>query len=567
VYKKSTNNKMSAKIEELYKSFGILADAGEKAGEHTDAYQTILNANKGTSPEKKLACQFIPRFFKYFPTLAEAAIDAQLDLCEDEETPIRRQAIKSLPDFCVTSTEHIPRITDILTQLLQQEDATELIIVRSGLEKLIAKEPESALGGIFIQISVGDDLVREKAISFLTHATTHGAETLMKDEKVGQALLQEVKKALSDVTAEEFTSFISMLTKVKTVASNPQNLADLIAEQAELEKNFQPSEPESLNRLLTCARQATPFFLKGASSIKYLEYVFSKVLPVLKEITTEGADYKYEVLKLLADLSVYVSDESAKQYIGDIHKLLLEYMPLPSTEVAQQNDEEILKHLNFSYVECLMYTLHKFGRKHGGFFAAEESAELLKDFRQRLTYFGRMTQLYIKQLRNTLQNKAKKELEEKENKIKTMALKTCNNVNVLVKDLLHNPPSYKSNMAVSWKSKESPIIVSDESVEEKRKRAGITPISVDDLTPAKKERPMKTPGSGGAKKSFYSGPSEKKGLKMDDDYVGRSKQQYNNRGGGRNNRNRGRNNSSWNRGRGGRQNYQSAESHDNFLFR
>lgn len=163
-------------VEDLYKNFGILADAGENAGDHVEAYQAILDGIKGSTSEKKLSCQFIPRFFKYFPTLSEAAIDAQLDLCEDEETPIRRQAIKSLPDFCAASTEHIPRITDILTQLLQQEDAAELAIVRSGLEKLIKKEPESALGGIFIQISVGDDVVREKAINFLTHITKSGME-------------------------------------------------------------------------------------------------------------------------------------------------------------------------------------------------------------------------------------------------------------------------------------------------------------------------------------------------------------------------------------------------------
>ena len=107
-----------ASVEELYRNFGILADAGEKAGDHPDAYQAILEAIKGGPSEKKLACQFIPRFFKYFPSLAEHAIDAQLDLCEEEETPIRRQAIKSLPDFCKTAPECIPRITDILTQVI-----------------------------------------------------------------------------------------------------------------------------------------------------------------------------------------------------------------------------------------------------------------------------------------------------------------------------------------------------------------------------------------------------------------------------------------------------------------
>ena len=39
----------------------------------------------------------------------------------------------------------MPRITDILTQLLQQEDPAELAIVRNGLELLIKKDPKGIL--------------------------------------------------------------------------------------------------------------------------------------------------------------------------------------------------------------------------------------------------------------------------------------------------------------------------------------------------------------------------------------------------------------------------------------
>ena len=32
-----------------------------------------------------------------------------------------------------------------------------------------------------------------------------------------------------------------------------------------------------------------------------------------------------------------------------------------------------------------------------------------------------------------------------------VALKITNNINVLIKDLFHNPPSYKSVVSLSWK--------------------------------------------------------------------------------------------------------------------
>lgn len=46
---------------------------------------------KGGPKEKRLAAQFIPKFFSSFPELADAAINAQLDLCEDEDVSVRMQ--------------------------------------------------------------------------------------------------------------------------------------------------------------------------------------------------------------------------------------------------------------------------------------------------------------------------------------------------------------------------------------------------------------------------------------------------------------------------------------------
>jgi len=56
--------------------------------QHEAEYLEILTAVKGSSKEKRLASQFIARFFKHFPTLADQAIEAQLDLCEDEDVAV-----------------------------------------------------------------------------------------------------------------------------------------------------------------------------------------------------------------------------------------------------------------------------------------------------------------------------------------------------------------------------------------------------------------------------------------------------------------------------------------------
>lgn len=58
--------------------------------QHEAEYKEILDAIKGSAKEKRLASQFIGKFFKYFPNLTETAIDAQLDLCEDEDIQVSK---------------------------------------------------------------------------------------------------------------------------------------------------------------------------------------------------------------------------------------------------------------------------------------------------------------------------------------------------------------------------------------------------------------------------------------------------------------------------------------------
>lgn len=88
---------MADRIEQLYANYDILSDAvaKNKISDSEDAYKEILNAVKGDDKEKKLASQFIGKFFKHFPKLADVAIDRLFDLCEDEDVTIRRQVRKN----------------------------------------------------------------------------------------------------------------------------------------------------------------------------------------------------------------------------------------------------------------------------------------------------------------------------------------------------------------------------------------------------------------------------------------------------------------------------------------
>ncbi|KAM0731900.1 Apoptosis inhibitor 5 [Formica fusca] len=405
-------------IEKLYKNFGILADAKDKLVQHEKEYLEILTAVKGSPKEKRLASQFIARFFKHFPKLADQAIDAQLDLCEDEDMAIRKQAIKDLPALCKDNKEHTARIADILAQLLQAEDSSELSVVHNSIMSLMKSDPKGTLSGFFSQIINGDDGTRERCIKFLaTKLKAIGHDVITKEPE--DLLIGECKKVLQDVTADEFHSIMEILawTRLGSTVTGQQELVDITIEQAELSVPFKHTNVEQWNRLVQCIKHALPFFSSQIDSSKFVSYICVQVLPHLSLMTSpDGRDIQLELLKLLAELTVFCgSIEKPEDKVQQLYNTLITYMPLPpATEITD------VPKLQFSHVECLMYAFHKL--------------------------------CYIKKLREAISGKTEEELKSEENQLKVVALKTTNNINTLIKDLFHSPPSFKSIIHLSWKT-------------------------------------------------------------------------------------------------------------------
>lgn len=442
-------------IEQLYKDFGVLADAKDKAGEHEKEYESILSAVSGGPSEKRLASQFIVRFFKYFPKLEHTAINALFDLCEDDDIMIRKQAIKDLPTICRAATEHVPKISEALAQLLQCDDATELSLVQSSLLILLKINTKGTLQGLFTQIMGEDDTVREKAIKFLgTKVKTLPEENMDKDTE--DYLVAECKKVLQDVTKDEFMCMMDILKSQKSMNTvvGRQQLVEIVTEQAELDQEFVAKEPDCVDKLMHCIKQAIPLFSKNVHSKAFVGYICDNVLPSLGELASpeEGVDAQLEMLKLFSEISEYTGDlDNLEDRVANVFNCLINYMPVPPAEENDGLSANEQPKFDFSFVECLMFAFHQIARKSPGFLTDEANAERLKDFRLRLQYFARGVQVYIKQLRQALQGKTGDVLKTDENKIKVVALKITSNINTLIKDLFHNPPSYKAILTLSWK--------------------------------------------------------------------------------------------------------------------
>nr|ACO13045.1 Apoptosis inhibitor 5 [Lepeophtheirus salmonis] len=439
-------------VETLYQHAEILSATNSNFNEHQDKFKTILLGVKGSEKAKRLASQFIARFFPKFPELANESLDAILDLCDDDDINIRKQAIKDLPLLCREEMkEFLPKIADVLSQLLQTDDPGELHIIQNSLVSLFRKDPKGTIIGLFSQIKNGGDIVRERAIKFLyLKLQAEGSDLLDKQSEV--LLIQEIKSTLTDCSAKEFQLFMTILgmTKLPSSVNGQTEMAEAAMTMAELDKPFDSSNKESIDRLIHCGETAAKYFSGRVGSTKFFQYFCLNVLPEFHMIVQNDAQTR--ILKLLAIFACYVGTMSqAKKATSNIYDTLILFMPLPPDDIDAANNSET--EFEFTKVECLLYTFHVVAR-HAPDFLTENSV-LLKDFRLRLQYFARGNQGCMKKLKEFMDKKSESELQSEENQIKLLAHRSTTNIGILIKDLFHSPPSYKAKIVLSWKQSQS----------------------------------------------------------------------------------------------------------------
>ncbi|KRT81291.1 hypothetical protein AMK59_5550, partial [Oryctes borbonicus] len=186
-------------------------------------------------------------------------------------------------------------------------------------------------------------------------------------------------------------------------------------------------------------------------------YICDQVLPhweAIKELP-QGNLYQLALLKQLAELSTYCGKlDNPSLHVVQIFDKLKVYMPPPPEDTSTVT----IPHLEFSYVESLLYAFHRLARQCPDFLTHD--AQVLKDFRARLMYFSRGVQGCSRALNNLDKEKV---YTAEEIKAQQTSPKLFSNINSLIKDLFYQPPMYKCNVVLSFKIEDS--TVSKKSVE------------------------------------------------------------------------------------------------------
>lgn len=126
---------------------------------------------------------------------------------------IRRLAIKELPTFCKDAKENTPKISDILAQLLNASEPTEVQQVNIALQALskvtnraapfaislirrrFQVDPLGTAAGLFSQIGQGEEQTRLKCLQYVNNKFIKaGSEVFTKE--VEELVIKEAKKLL-----------------------------------------------------------------------------------------------------------------------------------------------------------------------------------------------------------------------------------------------------------------------------------------------------------------------------------------------------------------------------------
>ena len=245
-------------VAALYESTGKLSSAltaGTIAAE-TDAYTHLISSVSSPSDAvKQLAADTLPLYFHHFPTQSDAALSAYFDLIEDANAATRLRAIKGLETMAKNSTTLVPRLADVLAQLLINDDEHERAAVRSVFNALFAFDSRACFGVLFAAIRDADnDKLRERALEYLqSQLQKHWKTVSGKD--VSDEVQNELATGIKGVLAVEGLSekdsgrLMSKLLSLRVVKSDPNaksDVAAIIAGQAKLDKDFEPSSEEAV---------------------------------------------------------------------------------------------------------------------------------------------------------------------------------------------------------------------------------------------------------------------------------------------------------------------------------
>lgn len=504
-------------ISDLYTYYETLNNESSTPEQKEAAYRSILPGVKGGEQEKRLSSQFISRFSNRFENLKEESFNCILDLCDDEDVTIRKQAVHDLFQLCKRVSAFVPRVSDVLVQMFQTDDVGELQSISLVLTQLLHLDPKATLAGVFNQLlTINPDNPREHVMKFLAERIKYLPENKLTPE-VEELIVEQANKVLRDVSEEEFPLLISILSSLKCMSTVPgrQKLVLMITEQAlQACPEFNPADPACIAQIRESSKQAVICVSKNVHARELCLYMLRSVMPNILNIPENLAGDRLALLRIAAEFSnshqLYLgslSESDLDEFLTSTFRVLDHF--LPEVPITQPADETVLGNsadqqtktsekpvflsgLRLSELECLLCVCCLLGKLRTQYFggysseteretrAVEDGTRRLRQIRPRLQYLSRVAHEYTQSIAEHVGRAS----QGNEEKTRLAAHSLVSNIQTLVRNFFHNPPTFKASVSLSWIQPPGALLPS-------HKRPSITTgIDGTSLTPNKVRREM-----------------------------------------------------------------------------
>jgi len=317
----------------LYKSYGeITAPESMGPADRSGAFKDLLGVCKtGSTKAKMFAAEKVPEFMPKFPALFNEALEAQMDLCEDENADVRMQACRNLPRLCAHDVANAGAIADVLAQLMKAPSPAELAVAREGLVTVVKANVGSCVTAL-AKHCVGEDVeeeTRAKVIEFLTAKDVSRliGQLSNKDDSTEREVVTALKSIITvPVTPEEFRNVFGIVRGLRMFkkAENLHELVEIASAQAGLGDDAGASidvtSADALGKVALCFRSVMGSFYRGADAGPFLRFVSERVLPVYDTVPSENG---VAVLKMFAELSKLAANELAAAALPVVYSQLV----------------------------------------------------------------------------------------------------------------------------------------------------------------------------------------------------------------------------------------------------
>ncbi|CAG8580045.1 uncharacterized protein OCT59_001867 [Rhizophagus irregularis] len=435
-------------VEQIYKAYEEINNASDNTPEIKRSYEILIAGAHGSSNCKRLAAQFIPRFFGKFPEYYETALDALFDLCEDTDINVRLTVIKYMPNVVKEFDKFAVRIADALVQLLENETVQEIAAVKKALEQVLRLDPET-IPAIFNQSLKGSPEVRQRTINFLSNDLNRiKMELSQRNSDWESKFSDEVKKALHDANATDYEMFIKMLLSLKmyekkeNLKALSESMVDAIAKENE---QLDPSNESSFQKFMLCGKTLIQFFEKGISTTPILAFLVKKMLPQNIYCNLQAKQQK-SVLRYLVEFIIRSPNETTlKEAAPLIKDIFVKEVPEPPSD----NNEEDPK-LDLNKVENIVYAIYTIASKVP---AITEGQEMNSRLRHLYTFAMKCqtrVKLGLKDLQKT-QNKDQQTIEKikKAENVQTVT----QNIFTMTKELMKPAVArHFTKVVISWRT-------------------------------------------------------------------------------------------------------------------